>query len=128
MDDAMQTTITVRHLRPLQGRTVYALLDADIEIGGVVISIVGVQARHLQGGGTSVHLPTFRDADGKWRAAVILPDEICDALSDAVLAFMVEEGVATQAGSGQPDAEADDFGAKLAARRGSIPADVDLGI
>jgi len=94
MDDAMQTTITVRHLRPLQGRTVYALLDADIEIGGVALSIVGVQARHLAKGGTSVHLPTFRDHDGVWRAAVVLPDVIRDALSDAVLAFMVEEGVA----------------------------------
>jgi len=124
----MQTTITVRHLRPLQGRTVYALLDADIEIGGVVISIVGVQARHLAKGGTSVHLPTFRDADGKWRAAVILPDEIREALCDAVLAFMVEEGVAKSAGSVQPDVEANDSGSWRAAQRDAIPNDVDLGV
>ena len=104
----MKTTITVRHLRPLQGRTVYALLDADIEIGGVVISILGVQARHLPKGGTSVHLPTYRDADGVWRAAVVLPEEIREGLSDAVLAFMVEEGVAVakapriEAGADEP--------------------------
>lgn len=126
----METTasITVRNLRPLRSKTVYALVDADIEIGGITVTVVGVQARHLPGGGTSIHLPTFRDADGVWRAAVILPNEIREALCDAVLGFMVEEGVAKPAGSGQPEAEADDFGSKLAARRGSIPADIDLGI
>jgi stage V sporulation protein G len=90
----MKTTITVRNLRAVQSRTVYALLDADIVIAGVVITVVGIQARHVPAGGTSVHLPTYRDSDGAWRAAVILPEEIREALSDAVLSFMVEEGVA----------------------------------
>lgn len=123
----MEATITVRNLRALKG-PIYALLDAEILIAGVPVVVMGIQARHLKAGGTSVHLPTYRDADGAWRAAVILPDEIRDALCDAVLDFMVEEGVAKQAGSGQAEAERDDFGAKLAARRGSIPADADLGI
>jgi len=104
--DHMQTTITVRNLRSVNSRTIYALLDADVEIGGVVVSIVGIQARHLPAGGTSVHLPTFRDTDGVWRAAVILPEEVREAMSDAVLDFMVEEGVAKAAPS-QLDAEAD---------------------
>jgi len=123
----MQTTITVRHLRPLQGRTVYALLDADIEIGGIVVMVVGVQARNLPGGGTSIHLPTFRDHDGVWRAAVILPDEIREALCDAVLDFMVEDGVAKQAAR-ETGAEPDGSGSWLAALGGAVTGDIDLGI
>ncbi len=41
-----------------------------------------------------MHLPTFRDADGTWRTAIVLPDEIREGLCDAVLDFMAEEGVA----------------------------------
>ena len=42
-----------------------------------------------------------------WRAAVILPEEIRDGICDAVLAFMVEEGVAVAKAPGK-DVGADD--------------------
>ena len=87
-------TISVCNLRPINSKTIYALVDADIEIAGVGINVFGIQARHLADGGTSIHLPTFRDSDGVWRSAVGLPDEIREAICDAVLAFMVEEGLA----------------------------------
>src|SRR5579859_257002 len=124
----METTITVRNLRPLNGR-VYALVDADIVIGDIEITVFGIQARHVPSGGTSIHLPTYRDGDGAWRAAVELPEEIREALCDAILAFMVEEGVAKprQAAADREDATAtaaeipsgqDDFGKRLVARKG----------
>lgn len=90
-------SITVMNLRGLTGRTVYALIDAEISIADVSVKVMGIQARRLPGGGTSVHLPTYRDGDGAWRGAVDLPAEIREALCDAVLTFMVEEGVAKAA-------------------------------
>lgn len=85
---------TICNLRAVRTKTVYAFLDANLEIDGVSIRIAGIQARHLSGGGTSVHLPCYRDIDGKWRAAVQLPQEVSDGVSAAVLEFLVEEGVA----------------------------------
>lgn len=122
----METTITVRNLRAVQSRAVYALVDAEISIAGVSVIVMGIQARHLPKGGTSIHLPTYRDTDGAWRAAVELPEEIRETLCDIVLAFMVEEGVAKTAPAlGTGDSEVDEFGRKFVARRGVL-ADVDL--
>jgi hypothetical protein len=75
-------------------KTVYAFVDVELEIAGVVFQVRGVQARHAPGGGTSVHLPCYRDADGAWRAAVDLPGEVTEALATAVLSYLLEEGVA----------------------------------
>jgi stage V sporulation protein G len=89
-----QITFQLFNLRALTSKTVYALLDAELDCDGIVIRIFGLQARHVPGGGTSIHLPCFRDADGVWRAAVDLPDELKDALATAALEFLIEEGVA----------------------------------
>lgn len=51
-------------------------------------------AARLPEGGTSVHLPTFRDANGTWQPAILLPEEVRVPLADAVLTFLVEEGLA----------------------------------
>jgi stage V sporulation protein G len=55
---------------------------------------MGVQARRLPEGGTSVSLPTFKDEGGVWRPAIKLPDEVRAPLADAVLIFLLEEGLA----------------------------------
>jgi stage V sporulation protein G len=87
-------TFSIFNLRAVRTKTVYAFLDAEVEIVGVRFRVSGIQARHAPGGGTSVHLPCYRDVDGSWRAAVDLPDEVRDALSAAVLELLVEEGLA----------------------------------
>ena len=87
-------TFSVFNLRAVRAKTVYAFLDAEIDVAGVRLRVSGIQARHAPGGGTSVHLPCYREVDGSWRAAVDLPDEVRDALSAAVLELLVEEGVA----------------------------------
>jgi len=87
-------TFSVFNLRFVQGKSIYALLDAELCVDGVLLRISGIQARHVSGGGTPIHLPCYRDIDGAWRAAVDLPDEVRDALADTVLEFMVDAGVA----------------------------------
>lgn len=56
-------TFTVRNARPVSSKTLFALVDVDLKLGGVSLQIQGVQARRLAGGGTSVHLPTCKDPD-----------------------------------------------------------------
>ena len=59
-----------------------------------VLEILGIQARREPDGRTSVRLPTYKDAAGLWRPAIRLPPETHAPLADAVLAFLLEEGLA----------------------------------
>ncbi len=92
--DTVPVTFRVRNARPVQARDLFALVDVEVLIGGVTFDIFGVQARREPEGRTSVRLPTFKDADGVWRPAIGLPDEVRGPLADAVLAFLMEEGLA----------------------------------
>ena len=53
------------------------------------MTIQGVQVR-ADGKSTEVNLPTYRAPDGSWRAAIILPEEIKEAISDTVIAAGLE--------------------------------------
>ena len=87
-------TFTVRNARPVSSKTLFALVDVELELAGVSLLIQGVQARRLATGDTSVHLPTCKDLDGTWRPAIVLPEQARGPLADAVLTFLVEEGLA----------------------------------
>jgi stage V sporulation protein G len=89
-------TFSIFNLRAVRTKTVYAFLDAEMAVDGVRFRISGIQARHITGGGTSVHLPCYRDIDGVWRAAVDLPDEVRDALASSVLEILLEQGAANR--------------------------------
>lgn len=91
--DVAPVKIIVRDARAVDSRVLFALVDVDLEVGGIVFSILGVQARRLPSGGTDVVLPTFRSEDGKWRPAIQLPEELQNPLITAVLLFLVEEGL-----------------------------------
>lgn len=93
MDTAV-VTFTVSNARRVNSKLLFALVDVEMTISGVPLLICGVQARRLPIGGTSVHLPTFRDTDGKPQTAIYLPEEAKAPLAEAVLAFLVEEGLA----------------------------------
>jgi stage V sporulation protein G len=86
-------TFVVTNPRRIDSRRLFALVDVEMEIAGVSFVILGVQARKVPGG-TSVHLPTFKDHDGSWRPAIRLPQELRGSLADAVLEFLVESGLA----------------------------------
>lgn len=89
-----QVGFTVRNARPIVGKSLFALADVEMRVAGVIFAILGVQARRLPDGGTTVSLPTFKDADGSWRPAIELPEELRAPLATAVLAFLVEQGLA----------------------------------
>jgi hypothetical protein len=93
-------TFTVANARPVDSKSLFALVDVEMQIAGVTFEIRGVQARRIANGGTSVELPTFKDGP-IWRAAIGLPDELRGPLADAVLQFLVDEGLAPQ-GSPRP--------------------------
>ena len=89
-------TFTVRNARPINSKWLFALVDVEIQVAGASFEIIGVQARREPGNMTSIRLPTFKDANGTWQAAIRLPPEMVTPMGDAVLAFLVEEGLAKQ--------------------------------
>lgn len=95
-DEADTTAVrfTVGNARRVESKSVFALVDVAIEIAGVELSILGVQARREPDEKTSVRLPTFKDANGSWQPAIQLPEEVRGPLADAVLTFLMEEGLA----------------------------------
>ncbi len=92
--DTTAVRFTVGNARRVAGKSVFALVDVAMEIAGVEFSIHGVQARREPDEQTSIRLPTFKDADGSWQPAIQLPEEVRAPLAAAVLAFLLEEGLA----------------------------------
>ena len=86
-------TCTVSNSRAVISKSLFALVDVEVEIGGVIIMVRGVQARRTTEG-TAIMLPSYKDADGSQRAAIILPQEVKDPLFHAILAHLVETGLA----------------------------------
>nr|WP_314072660.1 hypothetical protein [uncultured Roseococcus sp.] len=94
MSDSAIITCTVSNAQPCASKHVFALVDVHLDVDGVCFMIRGVQARHLPSGGTSIHLPTYKDAGGMPQPAIELPEELKQPLCDAVLSFLVEERLA----------------------------------
>ncbi len=67
---------TVRNARPVAGKSLFALADVEMRVAGVIFAILGVQARRFPDGGSTVSLPTVKDADGSWPPAIELPEEL----------------------------------------------------
>jgi|SRR5579859_85147 len=89
-------SICILNLEQVHSKSVYALMDIELVLNGVSFRIHGVQARHVAGGGTSIHLPTYRTASSTWHAAVSLRPELVEGICDHVLGFLQEAGFASQ--------------------------------
>jgi stage V sporulation protein G len=92
--DCALVTFSVTNARAINSKFLFALVDVEMQVAGVCFAILGIQARNAPNGCTSVHLPTYRDTNGEWRSSVRIPDELREPLADAVLAFLVDEGLA----------------------------------
>ncbi len=78
-DTPEQKAVTVRLVgyerTPACGRLL-ALLIAEVEIGGVVVRLQGMQLRRVSDRQVELIAPQFRARDGRWTDGVILPAEI----------------------------------------------------
>jgi hypothetical protein len=91
--DTERVTFTIANLRTINSKRLYALVDVGLQVAGLSFRIIGVQVRRVSGG-LSVNLPTHRDVNGAWTAVVEMPEELRGPLSDAVMEFLVDQGVA----------------------------------
>jgi hypothetical protein len=87
-------TFTVLSVTPMRAGKLFALAAVEINIDRVLIEIHGIRAIRTATGATRVELPTFRDATGQPRTAIVLPDEIYRPIGDAVLEVLIERGIA----------------------------------
>ena len=92
--ETVAVNFTVSNTRSVDSKTLFALVDVEVAIAGIAFEIFGIQARREPGGCTSIRLPTYKDATGAWEPAIRLPAETHAPLADAVLAFLLEEGLA----------------------------------
>ena len=91
--DTERVTFTIANLRSINSKRLYALVDVEIRVAGLSFRIIGVQIQRGSGG-LSVHLPTHRDATRAWKPVDEMPEELREPLSDAVMEFLVDEGMA----------------------------------
>ena len=110
-----QVSITVLSVIPMRAGKLFALAAIAIDIDGVLIEIHGIRAVHVPPAATRIELPTFRDAAGRLRAAIILPEEVRRPIGDAVLEDLVECGLAVR----RPASSAPQF---ASFRPASVPA------
>lgn len=94
-------TFSIGNLRLHHGRGTIGLLDAEFSIAGVTFTIHGIRVS-ITAERTTIRLPAYRDPEGAWKDALSVPPEISAALSDAILAFLVEQGVARNRYDGAP--------------------------
>jgi hypothetical protein len=87
-------SITVLSVTPMRAGKLFALASVEIDIDGVRIEVRGIRAMRVPTGATRVELPTFRDAAGQSRAAIVLPDEVHGPIGDAVIEALIERGLA----------------------------------
>jgi stage V sporulation protein G len=95
-DDAGSSliTITVLSVTPAHAGKLFAFASVEVDIDGVQITIHGIRARRVDTTGTRIELPQFRDPNGRWQTAIILPEEVRGPIGDAVLDALVERGLA----------------------------------
>jgi stage V sporulation protein G len=92
MDTASITVSAIGITEVKNAGKLRALADVEVVFDGIEMIIQGVKVR-ADDKSTEVSLPTYRAPDGSWRAAIILPDEIKDAISDTVIAAGLEAGI-----------------------------------
>lgn len=61
----------------------FALAAVEIDIDGVPIEIHGIRAMHVPPAATRIELPSFRDANGRSQAAIMLPEEVRGPIGEA---------------------------------------------
>src|ERR1700736_2678701 len=87
-------SITVLSVTPMRAGRLFALASVEIDIDGARIEVRGIRAMRVPTGATRGERPTFRDASGQSRAAIVLPEEVHGPIGDAVIEALIERGLA----------------------------------
>lgn len=61
--DTERVSFTVLNARAISSKSIFALVDIEMQIAGVSFSILGLQARRSPSGALTVFLPTYRLTD-----------------------------------------------------------------
>src|SRR6266403_297116 len=90
--------ITVLTVTPARANKLFAFasIEIEIDIDGLQIGVHGIRATHVGSEAAAIELPKFRDADGVWRTAITLPEEIYTPIARTVLDELVERGLTTR--------------------------------
>jgi stage V sporulation protein G len=88
-------SITVVSVAPAHAKKLFAFASVEIDIDGIQIGVHGIRAMRVGSAAAAIELPKFRDADGQWRTAITLPEEVYAPLARAVLDELVERGLTT---------------------------------
>ena len=68
------------------------LAIVEVDVGGVVFTLQGVQVVQTPAGGLECRSPVFRHpAAGTWLPGVLLPPELAEAMAAEVLAIWTEQ-------------------------------------
>lgn len=87
MTDTLPVSVELVQVDRTPGRgSLFALAVAEIEVGGIVFRLQGVQVRHALNGGLAVVEPHCRAPCGNWLPAVIMPPEVNRALAGLIRA------------------------------------------
>jgi stage V sporulation protein G len=94
-DQPSSSTASIKALSvtPAREKKLFAFASIEIDIDGVQIGVHGIRAMHAGPETAAIELPKFRDADGVWRTAISLPEEIYTPIARAVLDELVERGL-----------------------------------
>jgi len=86
-------SITVLSVTPARAKKLFAFASVEIDVDGIQIGIHGIRATHVGSEAAAIELPKFRDADGMWRTAITLPEEIYTPIAKTVLDELVARGL-----------------------------------
>ena len=93
MSETVPVTFSISHVEPVRGcGRLVALAIVAMEVCGVELVLQGVQVVRDKNGGLEIRAPVFRHpASGVWMPAVILPDELRNALCRELLNLVRDE-------------------------------------
>lgn len=87
-EDTETCRVVVLGVVPIRGAgRLVAMAGVSVEIAAVELLLQGVQVVRGRDG-LECRMPQFRDTDGQWAPAIVMPAELRDAIADAVLAVV----------------------------------------
>jgi DNA-binding cell septation regulator SpoVG len=91
MTDTIPVRFEVVELRRLHsaGRLL-ALATVELDLGGIELTLHGVQVIQLPNGKLQCNAPRYRTPTGEWAPAVTLPDELELAIGAEILAAFTD--------------------------------------